>query len=178
MQKPPSLSFSNYIRRISSYSTSCSRTPIIAIENGTFYRRYPSTSAVASSSIPRLFCGLTFLLHAHPAKEEHWAIIGPSNAGKTTLLEILRGKHVCLPATARSFPYLSSEEEGDDRLRNAGRAIQYVGFDGEQGGMGKSGTRGAYMSARYESRREDSDFSVIDYLQGNTELNPTEEREG
>ncbi|KAG7005040.1 ABC transporter ATP-binding protein modF [Physcia stellaris] len=28
------------------------------------------------------------------------------------------------------------------------------------------------MSARYESRREETDFSVLDYLTGNTELNP------
>lgn len=28
------------------------------------------------------------------------------------------------------------------------------------------------MSARYESRREETDFSVEDYLTGNTELNP------
>ena len=40
--------------------------------------------------------------------------------------------------------------------------------------MGSSNTRGAYMSARYESRREDTDFSVLDYLKGNTELNPSQ----
>lgn len=42
--------------------------------------------------------------------------------------------------------------------------------------MGKSGTRGAYLSARYESRREATDFKVMDYLRGDTELNPLEER--
>lgn len=30
------------------------------------------------------------------------------------------------------------------------------------------------MSARYESRKEATDFSVMDYLKGNTELNPYE----
>ena len=44
--------------------------------------------------------------------------------------------------------------------------------------MGKSGTRGAYLSARYESRREATDFSVMDFLRGNTDLNPSEEQEG
>ena len=44
--------------------------------------------------------------------------------------------------------------------------------------MGRSDTRGAYLSARYESRREDDDFSVMNYLQGNTDLNPTKERGG
>ena len=38
--------------------------------------------------------------------------------------------------------------------------------------MGTSSAKAAYMSARYESRREDTDFSVLDYLKGNTELNP------
>ena len=38
--------------------------------------------------------------------------------------------------------------------------------------MDPAGSRGAYMSARYESRREETDFSVLDYLTGNTELNP------
>lgn len=32
------------------------------------------------------------------------------------------------------------------------------------------------MSARYESRREDTDFTVLDYLKGDTDLNPTEEQ--
>ena len=33
------------------------------------------------------------------------------------------------------------------------------------------------MSARYESRREETDFSVIDYLQGRTELNPDDNQQ-
>lgn len=37
--------------------------------------------------------------------------------------------------------------------------------------MHHQGTRGAYLSARYESHREDTDFTVLDYLQGNTKLN-------
>jgi hypothetical protein len=41
-----------------------------------------------------------------------------------------------------------------------------------------SATKGAYLSARYESRREIDDFSVLNYLQGKTELNPVEEAEG
>ena len=36
------------------------------------------------------------------------------------------------------------------------------------------GTGGAYLSARYESRRETTDFSVLRYLRGDTELNPGE----
>lgn len=43
--------------------------------------------------------------------------------------------------------------------------------------MDRSAARGAYLSARYESRREDTDFSVSDYLKGNIELNPSETTE-
>ena len=157
--------------------------PIVRIENGTFYRKYPSATDQDSASNHAMFAGLTWCLPSRAgdgAKQQHWAVIGPSNAGKTTLFDIIRGQHLCIPPAARSFPYLSTKEveAGDPRYRNVLRAIQHVGFDGERGGLGKSGTRGAYLSARYESRREATDFSVMDYLRGNTDLNPPEEQEG
>ena len=52
-----------------------------------------------------------------------------------------------------------------------------MGFDGEQG-LGGHAPQSAYLSARYESRREDTDWSVLDYLQGNTELNPSQDIDG
>ena len=150
-------------------------SPIVTINNGTFYRKYPSPADKNTSENPPLFPNLTFSFPSFPAKPQHWAVLGPSNAGKTTLFEILRGQHLCFPPNARSYPYLSSPEIGlkDPRLRVPSRAIDYVGFNGEGGGIGRSGTRGAYLSARYESRREDTDFSVMSYLRGNTELNPS-----
>ena len=157
--------------------------PIIRIENGTFYRKYPPTKDHDAASNPTIFPGLTWSLLSKVVgdeKQQHWAIIGPSNAGKTTFFNIIRGQHLCLPPTARSFPYLSTKEVEVESppYRNVLRAIQYVGFDGERSGIGKSGTRGAYLSARYESRREATDFSVMDYLKGNTDLNPSVEQEG
>lgn len=130
-----------------------------------------------------MFSGLKWSLPSKAVgdeKQQHWAIVGPSNAGKTTFFDIIRGQHLCLPPTARSFPYLSTKEaetEGSQH-RSVSRAIQHVGFSGERGGVGKSGTRGAYLSARYESRKEATDFSVMDFLRGNTDLNPSEEQEG
>lgn len=149
---------------------------IVRINNGTFYRKFPSSLWKNASPNPSLFPKLTFSIPSFPSEPQHWAIIGPSNAGKTTFLEILRGQHLCFPPNARSYPYLSTAELGsqDPRLRNINRAIQYVGFNGEGGGVGRFGTRGAHLSARYESRREDTDFSVMDYLKGITELNPSE----
>ena len=171
-----------YLLRPSSYSTAATAPPIIRIENGTFYRKWPSVAAAKQDAVsnPAIFPGLTFSLDSHPTELQHWAILGPSNAGKTTFFEVLRGQHLSLPPTARAYPYLSSAEvqANDARYRIPARAIQYVGFDGERGGVGKSGTRGAYLSARYESRREETDFSVMDYLKGNTDLNPSEEQEG
>lgn len=149
----------------------------MSIDNGTFYRNYPSAAENETISNPPMFAGLTWSISSKSNEQQHWAIIGPSNAGKTTFFEVLRGQHLSIPPTARTFPHLSSEDVGA-RYRSPARAIQYVGFSGERGGVGNSGTRGAYLSARYESRKEDTDFSVLDYLKGTTDLNPSEEQEG
>lgn len=155
------------------YGTSNTRPPIIYIRNGTFYRHHPNSTIPATAN-PALFKDLNFELPAFPSTPEYWSIIGPSSSGKTTFLQILRGKHLSIPPTARSYPYLQSEEieAKDHRLRNPDAAIKQVGFDGEQG-LGAQAPQSAYLSARYESRRENTDFSVIDYLQGNTQLNLT-----
>lgn len=165
--------------------------PIIRINAGTFYRQHPSAEdASPETKNPPLFPDLTFEFPSSQpsssksrgtsrSQQQHWAVVGPSSSGKTTLLEILRGKHLCFPPTARSFPYLSSEEiaSKDTRLRFSGHAIQYVGFSGERA-QSFGGVRGAYLSARYESRKEATDFSVLQYLKGETDLNPPEEKEG
>lgn len=156
---------------------------LIQITNGTFYRQHPNAqdNLVAKSNSP-LFRDLCFELPAKPlisgndaqVKQQHWAVIGAS--GTTTFLEVLRGTHLCFPPNARLFPYLSSDEieAKDHKLRTPSRAIQYVGFNGGRGqGLG-GGIRGAYLSARYESRREDDDWSVLQYLKGETDLNPAE----
>lgn len=158
-----------------------SRPPIIQIENATFYRHHPSSASDQTAAPnPPLFPDLNFTLPSFSSEPQHWSILGPSNSGKTTFLEVLRGQHLCFPPGARSYPYLSSDEIAakDHRLRIPERAIQYVGFNGERGGLGGSGTRGAYLSARYESRREETDFLLLDYLKGHTELNPADETQG
>jgi ABC-type sugar transport system ATPase subunit len=95
----------------------------------------------------------------------------------TNFLEVLRGAHLCLPPAARTFPYLASDEidKKDHRLRVPSRAIQYVGFNAGKGQSMGGGIRGAYLSARYESHREETDWSVLQYLKGDTELNPADE---
>lgn len=185
MRRPSSLPLRIFSRIYSTSNNKSNRppigeSPIIHIENATFYRTHPSTADQNTNTNPPIFPQLNFALPSGDEKQQHWAIVGPSNAGKTTFFEILRGQHICIPPKARSYPYLSSSEveTGDLRHRNPARAIQYVGFAGERGGVGKAGTRGAYLSARYESRREDTDFSVMDYLKGNTDLNPAEQEEG
>ena len=154
--------------------------PVVDIENATFYRRQPSPPASEDGEEnllnKPLFPGLNF---AHPSSKDEgqfWAVVGPSNSGKTTFLEILRGQHLCFPPRARSYPYLSSDAilQKDHRLSYPARAIQYVGFDNRQRGL--SGV-GAHIGARYESRREATDFSVYDFLTGNTVLNAAKESE-
>ncbi|KKY29154.1 putative abc transporter [Phaeomoniella chlamydospora] len=106
-------------------------------------------------------------------EQQHWAIIGPDD--RTTLLKILRGDLLCIPPSARKFPYLSSDAiaKKDPTLRVPSRAVQYVGFAGDRS-QSNGGVRGAYLSARYESHREDTDWSVMQYLRGETELNPAD----
>ncbi|KAL2022624.1 hypothetical protein VTK56DRAFT_4968 [Thermocarpiscus australiensis] len=148
--------------------------PIIRIANGTFYRHQPSaisTSHAHSHANPALFKGLSFELPSRSETPHNWCILGPSLSGKTTFLQILRGQHLCFPPTARSFPYLSTDEV-PYRLRTPARAIQYVGFDASSGAA-LGPTTSTYLSARYESRREITDFSLRDFLLGNTQLNPS-----
>lgn len=162
---------------------------LIDIFNATFYREHPSTDSHDFGSNPPLFSHLNFSLPAAPSRDNggsseannrrmrrapHWAVISPS--GATTFLEILRGSHISVPPNSRKFPYLSSEEidRKDHRLRVPSRAIQYVGFNGGKGQAASSSIRGAYLSARYESRREETDWTVLQYLKGETELNPDE----
>ncbi|KAK2730277.1 ABC transporter domain containing protein [Colletotrichum kahawae] len=152
-----------------------SSAPILRIANGTFYRRHPNAQTTHPN--PSLFDELSFEIPsttAQGAKKKHWCIVGPSLSGKTTLLQVLRGQHLAIPPSSRSYPYLSSEDV-PARLRTASKAIQYVGFDGEQGGGGLGGpTTSAYLAARYESRRENTDFSLRDFLLGNFEQNALE----
>ena len=159
------------VRRIVSWSRV---EPVVRIKNATFYRSQPSATSESNLSNPPIFPNLTFYVTARNIKKEYWAVVGPSNAGKTTFLEILRGRHICVPASARSFPYLASDEvaEKDPKLRSTGHAIQYVGFNSKERGLSGAGT---YLSARYESRREATDYSVLDYLMGRTQLNAAED---
>ena len=181
MRRPSHSRILSFVRKYRVFTTQAppSRLPILSVDNATFYRNHPSEKELGTNSYSAIFPGLTFSIPSEREQRQNWAIIGPSNAGKTTILEILRGQHHCKPPKARSFPHLSSTEveSSDPRYRNPLQAIQYVGFNGERGGVGKAGTRGAYLSARYESRREATDFSVKDYLKGNTDLNPLEKQQ-
>jgi ABC-type molybdenum transport system ATPase subunit/photorepair protein PhrA len=151
-----------------------STAPIISIQNGTFYKHHPSS--LDAQSNPPLFPNVSYTLtngtsttSSTRQQHEYWSVISPSSVARTTFLQILAGQHICLPPTARRYPALS---EAHTSLHHA---LKYVGFDAERG-TGVSGTnvRGAYLSARYESRREETDFTVLDYLTGHTELNALE----
>lgn len=160
------------------------RPKLIQIQGGTFYREHPSAkSADSTRGNPPLFPNLHFGLSAAPVKEvdkpvrrdEHWAVISAS--GGTSFLEVLRGSLICSPPAARTFPFLASDEidKKDHRLRVPSQAIQYVGFNPAKGQGAGGGIRGAYLSARYESHREETDWSLLQYLKGDTELNPAED---
>ncbi|KAF2703221.1 hypothetical protein K504DRAFT_392670 [Pleomassaria siparia CBS 279.74] len=149
--------------------------PIIQIKNGTFYRQHPSSKPIPGQEAipnPPLFSHLNLSLPSSSSPNEHWAILSPSSTIRTTFLQILRGQFLCFPPTARSFPYLLSDElrEKNPNNRTPERAIEYVGFDVERRAFG-----GAYLSARYESRVEVGDFTLGQYLTGITSMNPGED---
>ncbi|MCJ1447073.1 MAG: hypothetical protein MMC23_007582 [Stictis urceolatum] len=150
--------------------------PRLRIKNGTFYKTYPIVGSAPSRNESLLHSNVNFSLEAEKKSSKYWAIVGPSNAGKTTFLEILAGRHICIPPEARSYPSLIYSSGRPDKLFNPAQAIQYVGFDTRGSGLGGPDTKGAYLSARYESRREDTDFSLLDYLMGNLSLNPGAQR--
>ncbi|KAJ5342502.1 hypothetical protein N7541_011626 [Penicillium brevicompactum] len=150
-----------------------SSAPIIHIENASFYQQHPDIENVSN---PPMFPDMTFTLPERKSQAQLWAVIGRSN--RTDLLDVFRGRHICVPPPARSYPYLLTDKIAakDPQLRSVENAIQYVGFSGE-GSEAIGGTRGAYLSARYESHREETDWTVRQYLRGQTSLNPMEGEE-
>jgi len=143
----------------------------VKITNGTFYRQHPSSKPAPGQDVnpnPPLFPDLTLSLPSFSTPNQHWAILSPSSTVRTAFLQILRGQLLCFPPTARTHPYLTDQQES--RLRYPERAIEYVGFDVERKAFG-----GAYLSARYESLKEDTDFTLQRYLTGIVTMNPGEE---
>lgn len=151
-----------------------SRSPLINIKNGTFYRQYPTLEHSTKDQNPAVFTNLNFSLPGAKDAVQKWAVIG--NSGRTELFDVLRGQYICHPPDARSYPYLNSRDvmEKSPRFRSVGDPIQFIGFSGE-GSSAAGGTRGAYLSARYESHREETDWTLRQYLKGQTSLNPLEE---
>ena len=156
--------------------------PIVHIEEGTFYRQYPSEdNGSQKHQDGAIFPRLNFSLPANEQPTEdkqYWSILSSSSLARTTFLQILHGDYICVPAQSRTFPYLSSPAVTNTKSRITSNAIKYVGFDAERGGIGGTALKGAYLSARYESRKEEGDWSLLNYLTGNTELNPSENKEG
>ncbi|KAI0523703.1 ABC transporter [Xylaria bambusicola] len=147
------------------------RSPVVNIANGTFYRHHPNASSTHPN--PALFKGLSFTLPSAADPPTHWYVVGPSLSGKTTFLQLLRGAHLCVPPAARTYPYLSSDAVSHS-LRVPSRAIRYVGFNNDP--LTSGITTSPYLSARYESKRENTDFSLRDFLLGNTNLNVLERK--
>jgi ABC-type sugar transport system ATPase subunit len=175
MQRTPALFLAaTRCARLHTSRRLCSGPPIVKIDNGTFYRHYPSSKSDHQNGIANtpLFPDLTLSLPSSSTPSQHWAILSPSSDIRTAFLQILRGQLLCFPPTARSFPYFLSPAviEEKPHLRFPERAIEYVGFDVERKAFG-----GAYLSARYESLKEETDFTVQRYLTGIVTLNPGEE---
>jgi ABC-type molybdenum transport system ATPase subunit/photorepair protein PhrA len=138
----------------------------IRIQGGPFFKDYATGRGSQSELFPNLN-----LRVGHPT-QERWAIIGPAGAGKTTLLEIIRGRYVCNEEGARSYPALKALAEMHQHPPEPSTLISYVGPPRRDGRLAGPAGQGAYLSARFESGREESDLTLADYLTGNVHLNP------
>lgn len=132
---------------------------LLDIKNATFHDQVSSHKG----SVSTLFPNLSFSLPTNDQDpRQYWSVLSPKSSAGTSFLKILQGKYTCTPPNARRYPGLPN---------GASDSVCYVGFDAERGGIGKSNLQGAYLSARYESRREETDFSLESYLTGQTVLN-------
>ncbi len=165
--------FSGYnlrsVSRPKSHRSLTPELPIIRICNATFYDEHPSPPhgfGQENASKRALFSRLSFAFPTLSSDRQKWAVISESSIVVTTFLQVLRGQYLCFPPTARSYPYLATQEilTKDSRLRLPANALQYVGFEADRKSVGP------YLSARYESRKEATDISLLDYLKGHTEL--------
>lgn len=138
--------------------------PLIRLSNASFYRTNLSPNSDPSTA---LFPNVSIELPSDASPGESWGVVGASGSVRTDFLRILRGSFICHPPNARTYPYLSTNAV-KGKLRLPANAIQYVGFDADRG---VASLRGSYLSQRYESKREISDFSLRDFLTGHTELN-------
>ncbi|PHH67505.1 hypothetical protein CDD80_790 [Ophiocordyceps camponoti-rufipedis] len=137
--------------------------PLVRILNGTFSHRFAIRKSYKLEN-------LTFELL--PDAGYNWCVVGPACSGKTMFLRAVAGDLICQPQTARSYPWFT---KGPGR-RDGQKALRYVGFDSGQNFLGGEGNvRGTYMSARFESKRDATDFSVRDFLLGRSQVNPPAE---
>jgi ABC-type molybdenum transport system ATPase subunit/photorepair protein PhrA len=139
------------------------KTPLVQLKQATIYK-----DSLAQDNASPLFSDLKFTL---PTDGEHWAIISTHDSSRTDFLNVLNGRYLAAPPESRSYPYLESQNIPPHR------AISYIGFDAERSGLGGTAVKGQYLSQRYEAHREVDDWSLLDYLEGNTELNALEKPE-
>ncbi|KAM7198777.1 P-loop containing nucleoside triphosphate hydrolase protein [Rhypophila sp. PSN 637] len=146
--------------------------PLVNVRGGRFYREHPSARPQTDPSRPNppLFIeGLNFKLaykggigiNNYKMEKQAYCIIGPSQSGKTSFLQMLRGELICIPPEARQFHPLLDQ-----------KSIRYAGFDTAHQGGGLGKLASSYLAERYESRQEGANFTLNDYLLDNTELNP------
>ncbi|KAF4587394.1 hypothetical protein GQ602_004087 [Ophiocordyceps camponoti-floridani] len=139
------------------------KLPLVRILNGTFSHRVAIRRSYKLENV-------TFELP--PDAGYNWCVVGPACSGKTMFLRAVAGDLTCEPQTARSYPWFT---KGPGQ-RDGQKAIRYVGFDSGQNFLGGEGNvRGTYMSARFESKRDATDFSVRDFLLGRAQVNPPAE---
>ncbi|KAJ3156778.1 hypothetical protein HDU86_003544 [Geranomyces michiganensis] len=123
--------------------------PDILIDNASVYRYGPPS--------PPVFTNLTW----HVLRHQRWAVIGPVGSGKTSLCELLLGRHRPDPTDSISYPFIAS-------LARAGASvwpqdvIKHVSFKESSGLFDYSRH---YYQQRFEWVEEHEDISLRKYIE-------------
>ncbi|KAI5198418.1 P-loop containing nucleoside triphosphate hydrolase protein [Aureobasidium subglaciale] len=159
-RQPFGLPNAHRFSRLSQHAGVTTSAPIVRIKDATIYK-----DILDQDQASPLFKNVDFNLSA---TNERWAIIARNSSFRTHFLQVLNGRYLCTPPDARTYPQFT------ERQIPLQQAIGYIGFDAERDGLGGTAVKGAYMSQRYEAHREVTDWSLLNYLEGNTELNALE----
>lgn len=125
--------------------------PLLTLRNATF-RHSPTGRTLfpnTNLTIPSLSASVT---------PEKWTVLGPS---KSTFISILRGSLFASPPNSRLYPAFGAHHKWPQS------AIQTVSFGAGSGSQGMlKGAMGGdgYVSARYETLREEFDVTLRDWL--------------
>ena len=150
--------------------------PIVRISGATFYLRDPKSIQPGAAN-PGHFPNLNLELPSNPRRKQNWALICQKSDLRNVFFNILRGYHHADPESARSYPFLHTENVAlrNPKLNSPANALQLVSFVPTAAGSGSYGICGSYIGERFEGLGRKTGISLTDYLTGSIGLDVAEE---